>query len=242
MAGDPWQQRTEQRNTLSCGLVHCGAARKGLVYSHVIFDLDGTLVDSRVDLAKAVNHMLGALGMARLPLDTVTGYIGEGARVLVQRSLGPAAQDHLESGLRIFLDYYGVHLLDQTRPYPGIPELLGGLHGRGITLSVLTNKPEAMSRSILGGLGLLHRFVAVVGGDTLPARKPDPAGVVHLCTLTNTSTNHVLLVGDSVIDLRTARAAGVAFCGVAWGLGLDGLRAAGAGRIVQTPAEVARNA
>ena len=206
--------------------------------THVIFDLDGTLVDSRVDLANAVNHVRAIFGMGRLPLDTVTGYVGEGARILVQRSLGPDAQDRLDEGLRMFLQSYGAHLLDHTRPYPGIPEMLDALHTRGLALSVLTNKPEAMSRTILDGLGLLRHFVTVIGGDTLPTRKPDPAGVRHLCTLTNTCADHVLLVGDSVIDLRTARAAGVAFCGVAWGLGLDGLRAAGAERIVARAEEV----
>jgi phosphoglycolate phosphatase len=208
------------------------------LYDHFIFDLDGTLVDSRVDLAAAVNHVLRAFQLPILPLTTVTGYIGEGARVLVQRSLGPDAQDRLEAGLRIFLEFYGAHLLDHTRAYPGIPDMLDGLRGRGITLSVLTNKPEAMSRAILDGLGLLHYFVAVIGGDTLPTRKPDPLGVSHLCTITNTSTDHVLLVGDSVIDLRTARAAGVAFCGVAWGLGLDGLREAGVEWVVMRPDEL----
>jgi len=208
--------------------------------SHVIFDLDGTLVDSRVDIADAVNHVRGAFGMAPLPLDTVSSFIGEGARILVQRALGPDAQERLEDGLCMFLEYYGAHLLDHTRPYPGVAEMLDGMRRDGLTLSVLTNKPEAMSRTILDGLGMLHPFTAVVGGDTLPTRKPDPAGIAHVCTLTNTRADHVLLVGDSVIDLRTARAAGVAFCGVAWGLGFAGLRAAGAERIAERPQDIMR--
>jgi phosphoglycolate phosphatase len=205
---------------------------------HVIFDLDGTLVDSRLDLTAAVNHVLRTFGLRELPLETVCQYVGEGARVLVQRALGPEHQARLDAGLDVFLSYYGAHLLDHTRPYDGIPEALQSLAEHGVILSVLTNKPAAMSRTILHGLGLVSRFAAIVGGDSLPARKPDPAGVDYLLTTTGTSRAHTLLVGDSLIDAATARAARVAFCGVAWGLRRADLVAARIEPIVDHPSQL----
>lgn len=209
-------------------------------FEHAIFDLDGTLVDSRCDLTAAVNHMLRTRGLAELPLETVCGYIGEGARVLVQRALGPAHHDQLDASLAVFLAYYGAHLLDHTRPYDGIPEALTALAARGMVLSVLTNKPTAMSRTILDGLGLLPRFTAVIGGDSLAVRKPEPAGIDYLLTATGTSRERTLLIGDSLIDVATARAAQVAFCGVAWGLRHADLIAARVEPIIAHPSQLVR--
>ena len=213
--------------------------KPGPVYRHVSFDLDGTLVDSRADLAAAVNHVLGELGRPALPSDQLQGFVGEGARRLVERALGAAAPAALvEDALARFLDRYGQHLLDTTRPYPGVPAMLEALGTWGVALSVLTNKPERMSRAILDGLGLARHFVAVVGGDSLPTRKPDPAGVAHLLSLGGTSRDEMLLVGDSGIDVRTARAAGIAFCGVAWGLSPDRMRAEAPERVIDDPADL----
>ena len=207
-------------------------------YEHLVFDLDGTLVDSRADLAAAVNYVLRSLGLPELLPPTVYGYVGDGARALIERALGPAHGDQVPAGLAAFMDYYGAHLLDATRPYPGMVEALGVLGARGVTLSVLTNKPVAMSRAILEGLGLADRFLDVVGGDSLPVRKPDPAGLERLRALTVTARERMLLVGDSGIDLRTARAGGVAFCGVAWGLAPEALEAARPERIIAHPREL----
>lgn len=204
----------------------------------MIFDLDGTLVDSRADIAAAVNHMLRTLGLPELPLATVCEYIGEGARMLVQRALGPAHRARLEDGLPVFLGYYGTHLLDCTRPYDGIPETLTALAEHGVVLTLLTNKPEAMSRAILDGLGLSSYFAAVVGGDSLAVRKPDSAGVELLLIATGTSRTGTLLVGDSLIDVATARAAQLAFCGVAWGLRPADLVAAGIEPIIDRPSQL----
>jgi phosphoglycolate phosphatase len=208
------------------------------MFEHVVFDLDGTLIDSGADLAAAVNHALRELGLRPLPVETLVGYVGEGARVLVQRALGAARQELVGPALDAFLAYYGAHLLDATRAYPGVPEALGALGGRGVAMSVLTNKPVAMSRAILAGLGIASCFVDVVGGDSLPVRKPDPAGVEHLRARTGTPRDRMLLVGDSPIDLRTARAAEVAFCGVGWGLAADALRAAWPEPLLARPAEL----
>jgi phosphoglycolate phosphatase len=207
------------------------------VYEHVAFDLDGTLVDSRADLAAAVNHVLQELGLAEIEVATVEGYVGEGARVLVQRAIGREREHLWERGLESFMSYYGAHLLDATRPYPGIVEALAALAGRGVALSVLTNKPVAMSRTIVDGLGL-GPFVAVVGGDSMPARKPDPAGVDHLRGVTRTPHARFLLVGDSAIDVRTARAGKVACCGAGWGLSPESLRAARPDVILAQPGEL----
>ncbi len=212
--------------------------RVALVYEHVAFDLDGTLIDSRADLSAAVNHVLRRLGLAELPPATLYRYVGDGARVLVERALGSDHQDRLEAGVETFMAYYAAHLLDATRPYPGVEDALAALAARGVACSVLTNKPEAMSRAILTGLGLAARFVAILGGDSLPARKPDPAGLEQLRALTATARERMLLVGDSGIDLRTARAGGVAFCGVAWGLAPEALAAARPERIIAHPREL----
>ena len=212
--------------------------RAVLAYDHVAFDLDGTLVDSRADLAGAVNHVLRSLHRPELDPTTLYGYVGDGARVLVERALGGAHQDLVQPGVETFMAYYGAHLLDATRPYPGIVEAVAALAERGVALSVLTNKPVAMSRAILDGLGLASRFVEIVGGDSLPVRKPDPAGLEHLRARTGTSRERMLLVGDSGIDVRTARAGGVAFCGVRWGLTPAALLAAHPERVIDHPAEL----
>jgi phosphoglycolate phosphatase len=211
---------------------------RGLAYEHVVFDLDGTLIDSRADLASAVNHVLRTLGLPELPAATLHGYVGEGARVLVARALGPEHQGRVGEALPLFMAHYGAHLLDATHPYPGIVEALAALAERGAALSVLTNKPVAMSRAILAGLGLAAPFVDVLGGDSLPTRKPDPAGLEALRLRTATPRERTLLVGDSGIDVRTARAAGVAFCGVSWGLTPAGLLAAGPERVIDQPAQL----
>lgn len=199
-----------------------------LKYDLVIFDLDGTLVDSRADLAAAVNHVRRAMGLPELPFDVVCGFIGEGARRLVQRSLGPENEPRLEEALATFFEYYGAHLLDRTRPYPDIPETLRALNDQGLVLAVATNKPEAMSRAILDGLALSPLFSGLVGGDTLGVRKPDPAAIFDLTGRLGVPRARTLFVGDSGIDEQTARAAAVEFCGVAWGLRPADLRAAGA--------------
>jgi phosphoglycolate phosphatase len=208
------------------------------MYEHIVFDLDGTLVDSLSDLTAAVNHALRALGAVELPREVVAGYVGEGARVLVQRALGVRYHNRLEEGLQLFLAYYGAHLLDHTRPYPHIGEMLAGLVAWRVALSVLSNKPEGMSRAILDGLGLSSYFVAVLGGDSLPTRKPDPAGLDYLRALTATPRERMLVVGDSVIDVRTARAAGLAFCGVAWGMTPAALRGAAPQYIIDHPMDL----
>lgn len=188
-------------------------------FEHLIFDLDGTLVDSRADLAAATNYMLAELGRPLLSVSEVEKLIGLGARVLIKQALGPERAHLTEHGYDLFMDYYNAHLLDHTRPYPGIAALLEVVQGCGVHLSVLTNKPERPAKAILSGLSLASSLAAVVGGDTLPQQKPDPSGVYALQRETGCPLNETLLVGDSDVDVQTGRAAGIATCGVEWGFG-----------------------
>ena len=195
--------------------------------AHVIFDLDGTLVDSRADLADSVNHVLTTFGLSPLDPRTIYRYVGDGARALAERALGTAHRHLLDRGVEVFLAHYREHLLDSTALYPGIGNLLAELSLAGVSVSVLTNKPEDLSRKILDGLGVLGSFVDVIGGDTLPVRKPDPEGVFRLLRQTATPAIRGLIVGDSPVDSATARASGVPFCGVSWGFNPEGLAAQG---------------
>ncbi len=183
----------------------------------VVFDLDGTLVDSRLDLAEAVNRTRAALGLAPLAVDQVLGMVGEGARNLVRRALGGDPEPELlERALARFLVEYEPICTERTRPYPGIDELLPALRAR-FRFAILTNKPEALSRKIVAACAWEPVVEELIGGDSLPARKPDPSGLLELARRFGCAAQQVVLVGDSAIDAATARAAGSRFIFVAWG-------------------------
>lgn len=187
----------------------------------VVFDLDGTLVDSARDLAAAGNALLAEYAHPPLQDAAIAAMVGEGARVLVQRLFDAAGIDApIDEGLARFLAAYDARLLDTTRPYDGIPELLEALARRRLPMAVLTNKPRAMSRRLVDGLGLAHYFTDVYGGDGPFPRKPDPAGLIHL---RDAAGGRALLVGDSPTDLHTALAAGVPACLVRYGFGFGKL-------------------
>jgi phosphoglycolate phosphatase len=193
----------------------------------LVFDLDGTLVDSVRDLAVAANEAIGkvAPGSPAVPLDAVVSYVGEGARILVERCLRHAGLDLApEAVLPVFFETYARHLLDTTTLYPGVAEALETLSGA--TLAVLTNKPGDFSRTILEGLGVAPRFARVWGYGDVPARKPDPSGLLRLIDELGATAAETWMIGDSTIDVRTARAAGVRACGVTWGLDPAGVRTA----------------
>ncbi|MFN7963134.1 MAG: HAD hydrolase-like protein [Thermoanaerobaculia bacterium] len=183
----------------------------------VAFDLDGTLIDSREDLARGVNLLRGELGLPPLPLEQVITFVGDGALALVRRSLeidrpGLTAEPLLPR----FLELYDRVCLERTRAYPGIPALLEELRPR-LPLAVLTNKPEAISRRILQSLGLASHFQALVGGDTLAERKPHPAGLRYLAERFGCPVERLCLVGDGRRDAEAAQAAGSPVILVSWG-------------------------
>jgi phosphoglycolate phosphatase len=177
-----------------------------------VFDLDGTLVDSRQDLYLAVAYALSELGLPQRSQEEVVSFVGDGAVTLISRAIAP--REHLlETAVALWREHYSRHLLDHTRLYPGIAAVLGSAR---IPLAVHTNKPGAMARKILDGLGVLSRFVDVVGGDEA-ARKPDPSGLLGICVRAGVEPEDTVLIGDSLIDRSTAVAAGVRFVPVSWG-------------------------
>jgi phosphoglycolate phosphatase len=185
-------------------------------YDLLVFDLDGTLADTRQDLARSVNHALASLGRPPLGLETIVRYVGNGARRLLERALGEAAgPEQVEAALASFLGHYRVNCLVDTRLYPGVHEALERLESR--RLAVLSNKPLGPSRTILAGLGILKRFERVEGGDSVPAKKPEPGGLLGLLEAAGVSPERALMVGDSAVDVQTARAAGVPVAGVSYG-------------------------
>jgi phosphoglycolate phosphatase len=191
----------------------------------VVFDLDGTLVDSSRDLATAVNATLAAVapGSEPLPLETVRAFVGDGAGILVARTLARAGLTLTpEQVLPVFLERYAACLLESTVLYPSVREALDLLQPR--VLAVLTNKPGDMSRAILAGLGVGERFFRIYGGGDLATRKPDPGGLNRLLEEAGVTRDDAVLVGDSAVDVRTGRAAGVCTVGVTYGLDPEGLQ------------------
>ena len=184
----------------------------------LIFDLDGTLIDSKQDLIHSVNAMLVETGRERLHEDTISGYIGHGAPKLVARALGNrAAEAEREQALKFFLAHYEEHKLDSTRPYPGVAEALEEL--REFPMAVLTNKPVRVSRRILEGLGLAKYFRAVYGGNSFQTKKPDPLGARKILEELGAMAGETMMVGDSEVDVQTARNAGTLAAAVNYGFG-----------------------
>jgi phosphoglycolate phosphatase len=207
----------------------------------LIFDLDGTLIDSKLDLAHAVNATRAHFGLPPLDLETVGNYIGNGAPVLIRRAMGAeASQPDVDKALEFFLAYYGDHKLDNTRAYPGIPEALEALHQASVRMAVLTNKPVRISGRIIDGLGLSKYFLHVYGGNSFDRKKPDPLGVETLLAETGVSKDRALMVGDSGVDVQTARNAGVKVCGVTYGFQPESFVTDPPDMIVDRPEELAR--
>ena len=184
----------------------------------LVFDLDGTLIDSKLDLACSVNATRAHMGMTPLDLDRISSYVGNGAPVLIRRALGDRATEaQIEEALEFFLEYYREHCLDGTRLYPGVLESIGRLRAAGKRLAVLTNKPVAVSREIVDGLGLTANFFRVYGGNSFDFKKPHPIGVQTLMAEAGVDRARTLMIGDSSVDIQTARNAGVRSCGVTYG-------------------------
>jgi phosphoglycolate phosphatase len=191
-----------------------------MTFDSYLFDLDGTLVDSVADLATAVNLLRAELSLPPLDIPTVRGYVGDGATFLVKRSL-PAGLFSAER-LQRFLLHYGAHLLESTVLYPGIRPFLDKLQSAGMKMAVVTNKPHRFTLLLLEGLTLSGYFPVVIGGDSLPQKKPDPRPVWRAMEELAAAPQSTILIGDHHTDLAAGRAAGIRTCFCAWGIGQDG--------------------
>ncbi|MEK7830742.1 MAG: phosphoglycolate phosphatase [Acidobacteriota bacterium] len=211
-------------------------------YKCLLFDLDGTLVDSRADLAKSVNLMLAELGREALPSLRVLNFVGEGARLLVERSLTasaelPPSSDEVDVALKIFQRHYREHLLDQTRVYPEVEETLARLNY--LPKAIVTNKPYEFSVALLDGLGMLSRFQVVLGGDSLSERKPSPMMLLAAARACGIEPAECLMVGDTKFDVTAGRAAGMKTCGYIPGFrGRTELAEAGADFLIERFSEL----
>jgi phosphoglycolate phosphatase len=211
-------------------------------FDAVLFDLDGTLVDSLADIAASVNHVLAELGRPTHDLDTIRGHVGDGARALIERSL-PAGTDAdaVTDALRRYQARYRTHLVVQTRPFDGIVPLLAELGARGVRIGVVTNKPDAPARELVSRLFPDGLFGVVVGEGPERARKPSPEPALHAAAVLGAPPERSAFVGDSAVDVETGRAAGMTAIGVGWGLRpASELWAAGADFVAADVASLAR--
>ena len=187
----------------------------------IVFDLDGTLVDSAPDLAATMNELLRRRGRDRLALPQVRSMIGRGAKVLMQLGMTatgtPASPSELDEMFDEFIAYYGQNIANDSRFYPGVPEALDRLDARDFTLALCTNKPESLARGLVQALGIEDRFASLLGGDSLAVRKPDPEHLLKTIALAGGDGAPALMVGDSVTDVSTARAANLPVIGVSFG-------------------------
>jgi phosphoglycolate phosphatase len=219
----------------------------------LVFDLDGTLIDSRLDLIHSVNAMLRHIGRPELAGDVIASYVGDGAPALVRRALGDADDQGLfREALEYFLGYYRLHKLDHTTVYEGIPEVLAGLAepadgvaSNGVPsnrvqrqMAVLSNKPVNPSRDIVQALGLGDFFVCVYGGNSFTTKKPDPLGVRTILQETGFAADEALMIGDSSIDVLTGRNAGLWTCGVTYGFAPHSLEEAPPDVLIEIPREL----
>jgi phosphoglycolate phosphatase len=209
----------------------------------VIFDLDGTLIDSRLDLIHSVNAALRHVGRRDLPGDLIATYVGDGAPMLVRRALGEKTDDDMvHRALAYFLSYYREHKLDYTHTYPGVMEMLAAVQAAGDgqprRMAVLSNKPVRPSQAIVDELGLGRYFVAVYGGNSFPTKKPHPLGAEKILEETGSRPEESLIVGDSAHDVLTGRAAGLWTCGVTYGFAPHSLEDAPPDVMVDSAAEL----
>lgn len=210
----------------------------------LIFDLDGTLIDSRVDLVNSVNATLRHFQRSELPSEVIATYVGDGAPMLIRRALDdPGDEAFLVQALEYFLSYYRVHKLDHTHAYPGVREMLAALRrGRNGTLrhmAVLSNKPVNPSRQIVEALGLKPFFDQVYGGNSFPTKKPDPEGARKLMAEAGVGPEETVVVGDSSIDVLTGQNAGAWTCGVTYGFAPQTLQELPPDVLVDSPQELA---
>ena len=215
----------------------------------LVFDLDGTLIDSRLDLIHSVNAMLQHIGRPKLDGDVIASYVGDGASALVRRAVGDTNDEALFIGaLEYFLGYYRLHKLDHTAVYEGMAETLASVANPSLAnrsngvrrlMAVLSNKPVNPSRDIVRALGLGDFFVRVYGGNSFTTKKPDPLGVRTILRETGMAADEALMIGDSSVDVLTGRNAGLWTCGVTYGFAPHSLEEAPPDVLIESPRELA---
>jgi len=213
-----------------------------MAYRCLLFDLDGTLIDSRADLIGSINLMLAELGLTPLADDRVVEFVGEGVRLLVERALFAAYnresdEAHVDHALEVYRRHYRAHLLDRTRVYPEVEETLE--HFALWPKAVVTNKPYEFTIAVLRGLGLERYFTAVLGGDSLAERKPSPEPLLEAARRCGHPPAECLMIGDSRVDIEAGRAAGMKTCGYVSGFrGREELESAGADALIERFSEL----
>jgi phosphoglycolate phosphatase len=211
----------------------------------VIFDLDGTLIDSRLDLVHSVNAALRHIGRNELPDDVIASYVGDGAPILIQRALGGELVDDtlVRKGLKFFLSYYREHKLDHTTVYDGVREALTTLqrmpNGALRKMAVLSNKPVVPSRAIVEALGLGQFFGLIYGGNSFSTKKPDPEGARKLLEESGVRAEEAVIIGDSHVDVETGRNAGLWTVGVSYGFAPHTMKENPPDVLVDSPPELA---
>jgi phosphoglycolate phosphatase len=226
-------------------MIHTRRAIDPRTIKLVIFDLDGTLIDSRLDLVHSVNAALRHIGRPALPDDVIASYVGDGAPILIQRALGGEAVDEaiVRQGLQFFLSYYREHKLDHTTVYPGIRDALTTIqqasNGVSRKLAVLSNKPVGPSRAIVEALGLGRFFTQIYGGNSFPTKKPDPEGALKLLEENDVRPEEAAIVGDSQVDVETGLNAGLWTVAVSYGFAPHTLAEQPPDVLVDTPHELA---
>ena len=203
----------------------------------VLFDLDGTLVDSLEDLTDAVNFVRCAYFHPPLTMDDVRLKVGKGARHLVQQVLPELSDTDIDNALELFLDFNRQHIANKSRLYPGILDLLHGLAARDIKLAVITNKNEDLSMLTLQAFGIYDLFESICGGDTYPERKPSPLPLLKVAEKLGVAHHECVMVGDSINDIEAGRLAGIASIGCTWGFG-DNSELTGADALACSPQEL----
>jgi phosphoglycolate phosphatase len=185
--------------------------------SLIMFDFDGTLADTKDDIAASANHVLNRRGQPEKPVDEIAGYIGDGLPTLLKRVLRVEDDDVIVEAIKTFREHYFDHCLDKTRAYPGVEDTLDYFTDK--TLAVVTNKPKVFTDKILESLGLSHHFITVVGGDGAYAKKPSPEAFQAVLGALMIPARKALVVGDSPNDIKGGRAAGCITCAVTYGIG-----------------------
>jgi len=215
---------------------------KSKPYQAVLFDLDGTLLNTLDDLANTTNRVLASMGFPTHPLDAYRYFVGEGAAKLVRRALPPEKRRDdqcVQSCLKAFYEDYDLNWNVSTHPYNGVPEMLDGLSARNIKLAVLSNKPDDFTQRCVGEFLSKWRFEVVFGSREDVPRKPDPIGAFEVATFLNLVPSEFIYVGDTAIDMQTANAAGMFAVGVEWGFRpVEELKAAGAQMIIAHPSAI----